>query len=116
MPAALLALLLLAPPGPPDTCKSDLAAAYDALEKECGRLLEAKGVSLGKIRKDLAKDAAAARTTEDEWVLLSRLVARLRDGHASVLPTDKRRISSGRCRRWRRGPGSAGARSPGRCT
>lgn len=88
MLTALLALLL-APPGPPDICKSDLAFAYEALEKECGRLLEAKGVSLGKIRKELAKDAATVRTTEDEWVLLTRLIARLRDGHAVVMTTDK---------------------------
>jgi C-terminal processing protease CtpA/Prc len=87
--AALMLLLLLAPPGPPDICKSDLAAAYDALEKECGRLLEAKGISLGKIRKELAKDALAVKTTEDEWVLLTRLVARLRDGHAGVMTTDR---------------------------
>jgi C-terminal processing protease CtpA/Prc len=86
---ALALVLLLAPKGPPDICKSDLEAAYEALEKECGRLLEAKGVSLSKIRKELAKDAGAVKTTEDEWVILTRLVARLRDGHAGVMTTEK---------------------------
>ncbi len=88
MLAAVLALLL-APPGPPEVCKSDLAHAYDALEKQCGHLLEQKGVSLGKIRKELAKAASSVRSTEDHWVVLVRLVARLKDGHAAVLTTEK---------------------------
>jgi len=86
---ATLVALLLAAPGPPDTCKQDLAAACEAIEKQCGHLLKAKGISLGKIKNELAKPAAAARTPEEEWVVLSRLVARLRDGHASVLTTEK---------------------------
>lgn len=85
MLAAVLVLLL----APADACKGDLAFACDALEKQCAQLLEAKGVSVGKIRKELAKAAGTARSTEDHWVVLVRLVARLKDGHASVLTTEK---------------------------
>jgi C-terminal processing protease CtpA/Prc len=83
--AAALLVLLLAP----DTYGEDLAFAYDALERECGRLLDAKGISLAKVRKELAKEAAAAKSPEDHWVLLTRLIARLHDGHAAVLTTEK---------------------------
>jgi C-terminal processing protease CtpA/Prc len=88
MLAALVALLL-APPGPPEIYRKDQSFAYDALERECGRLLEAKGISLAKVKKELAKEAAAVRTPEDHWVYLARLVARLHDGHAGVLTTEK---------------------------
>jgi carboxyl-terminal processing protease len=85
----LVFLFLLAPPGPPDVCKSDLAFAYEALEKECGHLLDQKGISLGKIRKELQKEASQAKSPEDEWVVLTRLIARLHDGHACVLTTER---------------------------
>ena len=111
---ALAVLLLLAPPGPSDTCKSDLAAAYEALEKECGRLLEAKGISLAKIRKELAKDAAAVKTTEDEWVLLTRLVARLRDGHAYVMTTEKTKELKWPLPSLEKGPGFCWCESNGK--
>ncbi len=89
MAAGILLAILLGPPGPPDVYRDDLSFAYDALERESGRLLEAKGISLQKVRRDLAKSAAAVRTPEDHWVLLARLVARLRDGHAGVMTTEK---------------------------
>jgi len=111
---AVLLALLLAPPGPTDVCKDDLASACEALEKECGRLLDAKGVSLGKIRKELQKEAAAARTPEDEWVVLARLVARLRDGHAAVLTTDKTKDLKWPLPPLEKGPGLCWCESKGK--
>jgi C-terminal processing protease CtpA/Prc len=85
--AALLLLLLGAPDA--KVYREDFAFALDALERDCERLLKAKGIAWTKVRKELSKDAAKVRTPEEHWVQLCRLVARLRDGHAAVLTTDR---------------------------
>ena len=90
MTTAALLLILAAPPDA-KTFREDMAFALDALERECERLIDAKGIPWGKVRRDFSKEARRVRTVEEHWVLLVRLVARLRDGHAGVLTTDATR-------------------------
>ena len=70
------------------TYKEDIAAALEAVEKECGALLKTKGISFKKIEKDFLKAAKKVKTDQEQFVLLVKLVARLEDGHGQVRLTD----------------------------
>ena len=62
----------------------DAEFALDALERECGHFFELKDIDWKAVRKEIL---AEAREVEDDlghfWVM-NKLLARLRDGHASV--------------------------------
>lgn len=82
----LVALLLgaLIAPQIQDDCQKDLAFALDALEQKCGHFFELKGIDWKAVRKEMTAAARAVKTEQDEYVLLTRMLARLRDGHSEV--------------------------------
>ncbi|HYC76166.1 MAG TPA: hypothetical protein VEI02_00945 [Planctomycetota bacterium] len=63
------------------------------LETTCGVLLKAKGVDWRRATEPLLKEAKKTRSHEEHAVWLTRLLARLRDGHAEVRLTEKTRGS-----------------------
>ncbi|MDH3590765.1 MAG: S41 family peptidase [Planctomycetota bacterium] len=88
MIAAVLAAVLVAAPSQ-KIYVNDAKFALDHLERDCKHLLKAKKVAWGKVSKQILKDVRKVKDAEGHWVLLARLVARLRDGHAAVLTTAK---------------------------
>lgn len=64
--------------------QADVAFALVELEKECGHFFPQKGVDWKAVSKEFLKHARETKSVEEHWVLLTRLVARLRDGHAQV--------------------------------
>jgi C-terminal processing protease CtpA/Prc len=84
---ALLSIVLLGAPS--KTYAKDVDFALKALEKECGHFFKPKGIAWGKVRKQFKKEARTVKTDADHWLLLWRLICRLRDGHAGVLQTDR---------------------------
>jgi len=81
-------LLVLAAPADTKLCRDDVRFALQALEKECGHLIKEKGISWGKVRRQFTAEAKQVTSREEHWVLLWRLVVRLRDGHADVRTTE----------------------------
>lgn len=79
--AALGVFGLLAAQSP---IEADVAFALDELERKCGHFFELKEIDWKAVRKEIGAAAKKAATDEDELVVLSRLLARLRDGHARV--------------------------------
>jgi C-terminal processing protease CtpA/Prc len=69
--------------------EKDLDFALDALERECAALIQQKRIDLKAVRKELSPPAKAARSDQDHLVLLTRLMARMQDGHAQVTHTEK---------------------------
>ncbi|MCZ6788274.1 MAG: S41 family peptidase [Planctomycetota bacterium] len=65
----------------------DMEFALKALEKECGHFFKQKGIDWKPVRKEFLKSARKAKNLQDHYILLIRLLARLRDGHASVRTT-----------------------------
>lgn len=69
--------------------EEDVAFALDELEKRCGGFFSRKGIDWRKVRKEFSKAAKEVESDQQHLVLLNRLVARLRDGHAYVAPMEK---------------------------
>jgi len=67
---------------------ADVRFALDELEKKCGHFFELKGIDWKKVSKQFLKEAKAVKTDQDHLVLLVRLLARVRDGHAGVRPLE----------------------------
>lgn len=83
------ALLLLPPAGRSATseaCRRDVDFALDELSKRCGSLIEQKQIDWAAVGREMRAAADAARDDSDHLLVLVRLVARLRDGHAAVIP------------------------------
>lgn len=70
---------------------ADVAFALDELERQCGALLAQKDVDWKRVRKEFSAAAKDVESDGEHLVLLTRLVARLRDGHAEVQPLEKGR-------------------------
>jgi hypothetical protein len=85
-PVALLALSL-APAQTP--YEKDLEFALHELPKQCGTLLASKKIDWKKVEKEFDGAARAVKNEQEHWVLMTRLLARLRDGHCGVRPTEK---------------------------
>lgn len=68
---------------------ADVRFALEALEKQCGHFFRVKDIDWKKVSKEMLKAAKAVETDEEHHALLWRLLARLRDGHASVRPLAK---------------------------
>jgi C-terminal processing protease CtpA/Prc len=66
--------------------EADVAFALDALEEQCGDLLKQKEVDWKGVRREFAKLAKDVESPEQHRVLLTRLLARVKDGHAAVVP------------------------------
>ncbi|HEX6885185.1 MAG TPA: S41 family peptidase [Planctomycetota bacterium] len=82
--AALGLLLLAAPSAAQADYVADVRFAIEEVEKQCGTLLASKKIDWKKVTAPLLADAEAVRTPEEHWRLLTRLLARLEDGHAEV--------------------------------
>lgn len=68
---------------------ADVRFALDELEKQCGHFFKLKGIDWKKVSKEFLKDARKVESDQDHLVLLVRLLARVRDGHAGVRPLEK---------------------------
>ncbi len=64
--------------------QKDVAVALVEIEKLCGLFFETKKIDWKKVEKDFTAAARDVKTDQDELVLLTRLLARLEDGHAAV--------------------------------
>jgi hypothetical protein len=82
--AATLAALAAGPAGAQADYVADVEFAIAEIEKQCGELLRSKGIDWRKQAAPLLESAKDVRDPADHWVLLTRLLARLRDGHAEV--------------------------------
>jgi carboxyl-terminal processing protease len=69
--------------------EKDLDFALREIPKTCATLIDSKGIDWKKVEKEFANAAKAVKSDQDHWVLLTRLLARLNDGHAEVHTTDK---------------------------
>lgn len=67
--------------------EADFEFAWTELEKACGPLIAHKKIDWKAVEKELRPAAHAAQSDADHLVVLARLLARLRDGHAEVRPT-----------------------------
>jgi carboxyl-terminal processing protease len=63
----------------------DVEFLLDTLEKKAGHWFELKGIDWKKVSKQFRAEAKKVKTDEEHLVLCSRLVARLRDGHAGIV-------------------------------
>ena len=88
---ALVSLVLaLAQAAPAQSVyEQDLEFALRELPKKCGTLIASKGIDWKKVEKEFANAAKAVKSDQDHWVLLTRLLARLNDGHSEVRTTGK---------------------------
>jgi len=68
--------------------QEDVESALQQIEKECGDLLESKGIAFKKLEKEFTKRAKKIKSEQEEFVLLVELLARLEDGHAKVQLTE----------------------------
>lgn len=84
-----LAVALAIPAGGDTVYETDVAFALDAIERECRDLLRLKGVDWKAVRGDFTKLARTVETPEEHRVLLTRLLARVKDGHAEVVPLEE---------------------------
>ena len=89
LPRRLAGALLLAPVQGGSIYERDVAFALEELGKRCAPLLASKGIDWREVREQFAREARAVREDGAHLVLLTRLLARLRDGHAEVRPLPK---------------------------
>lgn len=69
--------------------EKDVAFALAELEKSCGSFFDLKEIDWKKVAKQFAAEANSVETDQTHMVLLTRLLARLEDGHAQVVPSKK---------------------------
>ncbi|MCA9321760.1 MAG: hypothetical protein KDB53_13545, partial [Planctomycetes bacterium] len=86
-------------------CEKDIRHATKEIEKQCRDFLKLKDIDWKKISREFLREAKKVESDSDHLVLLVRLLARLEDGHAAVMP-----VEGARQVRWpeeptRRGPG-----------
>lgn len=93
VPAILATCFALAATSPAadSDYEGDIDFALDAIEKECGHFFELKRIDWKAVRKEFTAEAKNVETDQQHYVLLWRLLARLKDGHASVRNTEKSR-------------------------
>lgn len=79
-------LLLALPPATQTDYAADVRFAIEAIETQCAELLRAKSIDWRKATAPVLDEALAVRDHGEHWVLLTRLLARLQDGHSEVQP------------------------------
>jgi len=84
---------------------ADIEFALEELENRAGHFFKNKDINWAKVSKQFKKEAKAVKTDQEHLVLLVRLMARLKDGHARVQP-----MTAGESVKWpeepeREGPG-----------
>ena len=68
---------------------ADVEFAIAEIEKQCGELLRAKEIDWRAVSAPILADAHAVHDTAGHLVVLTRLLARLHDGHCEVRTTPK---------------------------
>ncbi len=71
--------------------EKDVEFALAEVEKACGNLIKQKKIDWRKVSSMFLAEAKDVENDSDHWLLLYRLIARLRDGHAAVRPLEKGR-------------------------
>jgi C-terminal processing protease CtpA/Prc len=69
--------------------ETDVKYALAELEKKCGKFFKLKNIDWAQVSAAFSKDVKAVKSDGDHLVLLTRLLARLEDGHADVRPLEK---------------------------
>ena len=64
--------------------EKDVGFAIDALGRQCKQLLDSKKIDWKKVEKEFTALAKQEKTDQDHLVVLTRLLARLQDGHCEL--------------------------------
>ena len=92
--AAAVAVALLTVPAPAGDkgfardAQKDVKEALDEIEKAARGLIRKKDIDWKSVKRDFAKRAKDVEDVQGEYALLVRLLARLQDGHAAVIPAE----------------------------
>jgi hypothetical protein len=78
-------------PGPGTDYKKDVRFALGELEKKCGHFFKQKDIDWRRVSKQFLDEVKSVESDGDHLKLLTRLLARLEDGHAAVRPLEKGR-------------------------
>ena len=78
----------LAAPNDASVYRKDMKFALDELDDKCGHFFGTKGIRWKKVRTEFTKAAKEVQTDQEQFMLLNRLIARIRDGHARVVVPD----------------------------
>ena len=87
--AAALVGVLWPLPGSSSDNRDDIDHALVEIEARAGRFFEPKGIDWESVSAEFRKEAASVGSDRELYVLLWRLLARLEDGHAAVMTTEK---------------------------
>lgn len=68
-----------------DVFTADVAFLLDEFEKKAASLLKVKKVDWAAVRSKFTREAVEAKTDDEKYRLVSRLVAHLHDGHAFIV-------------------------------
>lgn len=71
--------------------EEDVSFALEQIEAKCGHFFELKGIEWSAVSDQFREEAKAVASDQEHYLLLWRMLARLRDGHAAVLKTEKTR-------------------------
>ena len=86
---SFVCFILAVPASANDAYITDVRFALTELEKNCGRFFEIKRIDWPAVSKQFLEESKSVKTDQDHLVLLTRLLARLKDGHAHVRPLEK---------------------------
>lgn len=89
MPVPILLAAATALSAPQRPIEVDLESAITQIEEHCMDLIEQKEIDWKGLTKDLRKEAKKAFKDEHELVILQKLIAGLRDGHARVIRSEE---------------------------
>jgi len=78
-----------APPSEKTDYVADLRFALEQIEARCGHFFDRKKIDWKRVSAQFLREAKSVHSDEDHLVLLVRLLARLRDGHAAVRPLER---------------------------
>ncbi len=91
--AVLLVFVSFAPlhaaPDQSRVCRKDVESALKAMKSKCGHFFKQKDINWKAVGKEMLTACKEVKTPEDQFAVLLRLTARLKDGHAAVYPKDK---------------------------
>jgi carboxyl-terminal processing protease len=88
------------PPAKSDVYGKDVEFLLDELPKRAGRFFELKKIDWNKVSEQFRAEVKAVRTDEEHLKLCSRLIARLRDGHAGLVDTKVKWPDESKGRTW----------------
>ncbi len=82
------------------SCEEDVNFLLDELEKKAGHFFKAKGIDWKQVESEFRAEAKKVKDEVDHVRLCGRLVARLRDGHASLRDVKVKMPDESRGRRF----------------